>query len=254
MVNNIFKEFNSAIKQKYTLIYLVCTVALVILANTAVVGFRLIYGDNEGTFAYNLLEYATWCFIIPYYSCIFISDIAFGKEYPVQSHIEVSPLRLYFTKLIVSILLAAVFLIAAFAFLIGITALFQIRDGGLQGYMIKGFTRKMVIAIPLWFAGVGIANMCLFTHRKKKFAFVSFAVITVVIPRLVMLFAAEPFRWAAFRTLRVYTITQNMSLIPYPADPSRNVPLTIALGIVYGIIAIAIGCISYLRCGDDKEK
>lgn len=243
MIKDIICEFNTAIKRKYTLIYLLSIGALVILANTAVVAFRLIYGENEGTFAYNLLEYATWCFAIPYYSCIFISDDVYDKGLLVKSQEVVSTLRLFVTKLIASILLAAVFLIVAFAFLIGVTALFQISDGGLAGYMILGFTSKMVLAIPSWFAGVCFANMCLFIFTKKNSAFITFFMITLVIPRVIMFFAAEPFRIAAFRFLRKFTITQNLSLIPYPADPARSVALTISLGIIYGLIACAIGVI-----------
>lgn len=251
MFKTVITEFNTALKRKYTLIYLISLAALVILANAAVVGFRLIYGDNEGTFAYNLLEYATWCFVIPYYSCIFISDIVFGDKYPSEVLGKSGSVRLYFSKLIASIMLAAVFLIAAFGLLIGVTALFQISAGGLEGYMILSFVRKMVIAIPLWFAGVCFANMCLFSFPKKKTAFVIFAIIVLVIPRIIMIFAAEPFRIAAFRVLRVYTITQNISLIPYPADPARNIPLTIALGIIYGIFAMFVGFVVF--CVKDKD-
>lgn len=240
MIKETVFEINRAFKKKYTLYYLLSLAALVILANTAVVAFRLIYGENEGTFAYNLLEYATWCFVIPYYSCIFIADIVYGKGL-TELKDNNSFIKMYITKLIASIVLAAVFLIAAFAFLIGVTALFQISDGGLSGYMILGFTRKMVLAIPSWFAGVCFAIMSLFVFSRKKIAFIVFFVITLVIPRIVMFFAAEPFRIAAFRLLRKYTITQNISLIPYPADPARSVPLTIALGIIYGFIACVIG-------------
>ena len=247
MIKDIFTEFNTAIKRKYTLVYLLSLAALVILANTAVVAFRVIYGDNEGTFAYNLLEYATWCFVIPYYSCIFISDIVFDKGLPAKSQESSVPFRLYITKLISSILLAAVFLVAAFAFLIGVTALFQISDGGLKSYMILSFTNKMVLAIPSWFGGICFANASLFIHSKKKNAFISYFIITLVIPRIIMFFAAEPFRIAAFRFLRKFTITQNISLIPYPADPSRSVPLTIALGLVYGLIACAVGIVFYAK-------
>ena len=252
MFKKIVKEFNTAIKQKYTLIYLISMVALVILANAAVVGFRLIYGDNEGTFAYNLLEYATWCFVIPYYSCIFISDIVFGPKYPSDTLPKNESVRMYFSKLIAALMLAAVFLIAAFVCLIGITALFQISDGGLKGYMILSFVQKMVIAIPLWFAGVCFANMCLFVFPKKRNAFIAFATIVLIIPRVIMMFAAEPFRIELFRILRVYTITQNISLIPYPADPARNIPLTVGLGIIYGLFAVFAGFVIF--CINDRDE
>ena len=246
----IFHEFNRALHRRYTLFYIIGIFALCLIANAAVVGFRTIYGTNEGTYAYNLLVYATWCFVIPYYSCIFIADAIFGKDYPNpmikdKNTNGLSRTQLYLSNLIAAVLLAVVFVVIAFIFLLATTALFQIKDGMITGYEIRDFLKKMVIAVPLWIAGISMGNMFLFMFEKKRWAFVGYFTVTLVIPRLIMLFAAEPFKWAVFRFLRTYTITQNFSLIPYPADPARNVPLTIALGVIFTIISTVIGCVYY---------
>lgn len=246
----IFHELKCALKRRYTFIYIIGIFALCLIANAAVVGFRSIYGTNEGTFAYNLLVYATWCFIIPYYSCIFIADAIFGKEYPNPMIRDkdtngLSRTQLYLSQLFASVLLAVIFVLVAFVFLIATTALFQINDGPISSYEITDFLQKMAIAIPLWIAGISMGEMFLFMNEKKKWAYVGYFVVTLIIPRTIMIFAAEPFKWAIFRFLRAYTITQNFSLIPYPADPSRNVPLTIALGVIVTVISTVIGCVYY---------
>ena len=81
MFGYIINDFKRAIRSKWSKIYFFGTVGLILLANIAVICFRFIYGSNEGTFAYNVFEYASWCFLIPYYSCIILASIAFGKDY-----------------------------------------------------------------------------------------------------------------------------------------------------------------------------
>lgn len=250
MISNILREFKTAFKRKYTLAYVIGILALCVIANAAVVGFRMIYGTNEGTYAYNLMVYATWCFVIPYYSCIFIADMVFGKEYPnpyIKDNFtkNLNRTQIYLSKLFAAILLAVFFVVVAFLFLLGTTALFQIKDGFVAGYEIKDFLDKMCIAIPLWVAGIAFGMMFLFICEKKKFAYLGFFILTLIIPRGIMELAGEPLRLAPFRAIRTYLITQNFSLIPYPADPARNVPLTIALGFIYAIIATVIGCVYY---------
>ena len=252
MIKNILSELKKSLGQKYTYMYFAGIIILVLIANIAVVAFRIIYGANEGTYAYNLLEYATWCFIIPYYTCIFIADIGKGEKYPDPcikngTTSGLSRSQMYLSKLIVSFIIGIIFMIVAIIALLGITSLFQLRDGGLTSYAVSDFFEKMFIAMPIWYAGVSFGMMFLIIFEKKKYAMLSYFGLTLVIPRIIMFFAAEPFKIAVFRLIRKYTLTQNMSLIPYPADPSRNVTLTIVLGLLYGTIATVIGCICYNR-------
>lgn len=249
MVKNIFLELKNAISRKYTVIYVLCIAALIVIANVAVMAFRAIYGANEGTYAYNLIEYATWCFVIPYYTCIFIADIVMsgvslkGKK-TSQNDNGVSN---YLSKFVASLLLGVIFVVIAVIALLAITSLFQIKDEPVDLISISDFLEKMFIACPLWFAGVAFGSMFLVMFARKRNAIISFFVLTLVIPRIIMIFAAEPFSIPIFRFIRTYTITQNFYLIPYPADPARNVGLTVALGIIYGVIATVIGCICYSK-------
>ena len=250
MLRFICSDLKSIFARKDTYMYLAGTVILILIANIAVMSFRFIYGANEGTYAYNLLEYATWCFIIPYYSCIFIAHIVMGKSYPNPNIKDkntsgLNRTKIYLSKLIACIIIGAIFMIFAMFALIGITSLFQLGDGGLTAYAIKDFLGKMVIATSVWYAGVSFGIMFLFIFENRRQAYLWFAVLTIIIPRFIMFFAAEPFRIGVFRLVRKYTLTQNLSLVPYFADPSRNVPLTIALGVLYGTIATVIGCICY---------
>jgi len=250
MIKYIARNLERALRRRYTLAYMLGIVALCLLANIAVVGFRMIYGTNDGTFAYNIIDYATWCFVIPYYSCIFIADIVFGKIYPnprIKDNItkNLKRTQIYFSKLISSLIMAIIFLIAAFLILILTTTVFQYSDGTMQWWVVEDFLLKMCLALPLWLAGISIANMCLFMTKNKKKAFVNFFFLTLLIPRTIMFFAAEPFEWIAFKTARVYLISQNFSLLPYPADPERNVLLIILIGILYMVIANVVGVIAF---------
>lgn len=256
MIANIRSEMNMAVKRKFTRWYALGIVALVLIANIAVVAFRIIYGANAGTYAYNLLEYATWCFVIPYYSCILIADIVFGNEAGYlegakEDSSKVARFKVYLSKLVTALALGAVYAVFAIIALVLITTLFQIRDARLSWYSISDFLGKFAIALPLWYAGVSFGMMFLFVFSKKRYAYIAYFVLTLLIPRVIMMFAAEPFLIHFFRIVRSYTLTQNFSLIPYPADPSRNVVLTIVLGLVYGTVSNVIGCIA---CSKKKYK
>lgn len=250
MLQYITRDLKTVAHRRFALAYVIGIIALCLIANTAVVGFRMIYGTNDGTFAYNLIEYATWCFVLPYYSCIIIADIVFGKAYPnprIKDKItkNMSRTQIYLSKFLTSLILAVIFLIIAFLFLMGTTTLFQLGDGTMQTWVVKDFLDKMWLALPLWVAGISIGNMCLFITKHKKKAYIIFIIITVAVPRIIMFFAAYPFEWALFRNIRRFLISQNFSLLPYPADPNRSVPLIIGIGIGYSILANVAGVIAF---------
>lgn len=252
MFQYIVRDLKIAFQRKYTYAYVIGIFALCLLANIAVVAFRSIYGTNEGTYAYNIIEYATWCFVIPYYSCIFIADMGFGKSYPnpqIKDKVTKNMSRgmIYFSKLITETILAVCFLLIAFLLLISITTVFQFKDGTISVYSIKDFVSKMLIAVPMWIAGVSIGNMFLFMFENKKKAYIWYFVITLIIPRIIMFFAAEPFMIGVCRFIRTYLISQNFSLLPYPADPARNVTLMVVLGIADIIISSIIGLVAYYK-------
>ncbi|HAG68472.1 MAG TPA: hypothetical protein DCL38_00700 [Lachnospiraceae bacterium] len=252
MVKNILNEFQKGLRSKGSRLYILGILVLCVLANTAVVAFRTVYGSNEGTFVYNILTYATWCFYIPYYTCIIISDIVFGREYPSRENNAclkegLNPVSAYLVKLFASILLAFVFMLVTIVVFFSVTELFHMSEGSSMLSEILDFLEKMLFAIPLWLAGIGMGNMFLFMFDKKPRAYAAYFLVTVVLERGIMLLAAEPFKLKLFRFLRTFTVTQQFSLIPYPADPARNIPLTVFLGFFYLILSTCAGIYCFSR-------
>lgn len=261
MFKYILSDFKRGIRSGWAKIYFFATLALILIANIAVISFRFIYGSNEGTFSYNVFEYASWCFLIPYYSCIVLAIMAFGSDYirPQKRGIKLGvpksdgtddvvmlkPWQLYVSKLIAAMLMAMVFLVNAFVLLYVITAIFHFNEGLILWGVVKSFLEKAALAVPLWFAGISFAIMFLFMFERKWKAVVGFVILTIIIPQIIRIFSLDTFKFEFFRSIRTFTITQSFGLIPYPSYPDRSVPLIIAIGLIYGIIAMVIGICSY---------
>ena len=241
MFKYISDDFKRAMRSKWTVRYMLAALAAILLANIAVICFRFIYGSNEGTFAYNVFEYASWCFLIPYYSCIVIAHIAVSGSRPS----DMKPWQYYISKLIEAVMMAACFFVAAFAALYAVTALFHINEGIIPWMVIKLFLDKAALALPLWFAGICFAIMFLMLADKKQLAYLYFAILVVVIPQCIRIFSLDTFKSGFFRAIRRYTITQSFGLIPYLSYPERNPALIVSMGILYGLAATVIGLILY---------
>ena len=169
----IGSEVKNALHRKYVFWYVAGLIVLCILANLSMIGFRTIYGMNDGSFGYNLIIFAEGVFAIPYYSSIFIADIVFGKEYPDprirdKATIGLNRMQLYLGKFAAQLILAFLFLVVAVVGFIGITFLFQFNDGTIDSLTILDFMEKVIVALPLWIAGVAMGNMFLFLFRNKK--------------------------------------------------------------------------------------
>lgn len=254
MLKYIFEDFDTALRRKSAYVYFIGIFVICITANIAVIAFRSIYGSNEGTNAYNVMEYAAWSFIVAYLSCILIANTVFGSEYPVPKDAPcikqgtTGRIQVYLSKLLSSVMLASVYLVVTFVVLVATTALFHVRDERtLDLYAIRVFCEKMFLALPLFLAGISFAVMFLFIFKEKWKAFVGFYIVTFGIPRLIILLAGDSFNIPFFKTLRTYTISQSFTLIPYPSSPDRNVPLIIALGLIFTAISVAVGIIIYSR-------
>ena len=245
MFGYILNDFKRAIQSKGAKIYFFGTVGLILLANIAVICFRAIYGSNEGTFAYNVFEYASWCFLIPYYSCIILAVTAIGRENIRPRKEGLKPWQIYVSKLIETVMLAAVFLVIAFVLLYVVTWIFHMNEGIIKWPIVWLFLKKAFLSLPLWFAGISFAIMFLFIFKERWMAYMGFAAITVIIPQLIRIFSLDSFKLGFFRAIRRYTITQSFGLVPYPSYPERSVPLIVAIGIVYGVAAMVIGIIVY---------
>lgn len=248
MNKTIANGFLRAVRSKGAKYYLAGTLALILLANIAVICFRFIYGSNEGTFSYNVFEYASWCFLIPYYSCILIGMIVLGKRSgSSDDDRSLNPALLYVSRLITAILLAALFLVAAFVLLYVITTLFHLDEGFVLWGIVKSFLQKAALALPLWFAGISFAMLFLQVCDKRVKAVLGFVVVTVIIPQAIRILSLDSFKFEVARTIRRYTITQSFGLLPYPAYPERSPALIVTLGLVYGFIALIIGVILFAK-------
>lgn len=250
MSKYIFHELDKAILSKAARIYFAGIFILCILGNLAVVGFRTIYGTNEGTYAYNIMEYAAWSFIVPYLTCIMIVHMTFGSDYP-NPHIKdgltagLNRTQIYLCKLAAAILLAFIFLVICFVALVSFTALFQMKDKTLSADAIRIFCDKMFLALPLFLAGICFGTMFMFGFRVRKKAYTGFYLVTLVVPQLILFLAKDPPGLAPFKAVRPYIISQCFRLIPYPSSPERSVPLIIGLGFFYAAVSTAVGIIVY---------
>lgn len=240
----IGSEVKNALHKRYTLGYILGIVVLCVLANLSMICFRSIYGMNDGSFASNLIIFAEGFFAIPYYSSIFIADIIFGKEYPDprirdKSTIGLSRTKLYLGKFFSILVLALLFMIVAIIGFIGITFLFQFHDGTIDLWTILDFLEKVVVALPLFVAGVAIGNMFLFASRNKKQAFIGYFITILVIPRLIMFLAAEPFVLPPFTYITKILITPEFNALQFYF--TMNAKKDYILGIVYTLLACGIG-------------
>lgn len=248
----IVNEVKTALRRRYAYAYVGGIIILCLLANIAMICFRTIYGMNDGAFGYNLIIFAEGVFVIPYYSSVFIADIVFGKEYPNprikdKATIGLGRLQIYLGKFIAQLTVAFVFLLLAVVAFIGITFLFQMNDGTIDFMTISDFLEKVLVALPLWVAGVAIGNMFLFAFRSKQKAVTFFFLTVLVIPRVVMLLAAEPLQWPPFTWITQILITPEFNALQFyfTMNSSKNY----LLGFIYTVIACIIG----IRCFNKKE-
>ncbi|NBH83960.1 hypothetical protein D7X88_13585 [bacterium C-53] len=246
----IGSELKNALRRRYVLCYVAGMIILCVLANLSMICFRTIYGMNDGAFGYNLIIFAEGVFAIPYYSSIFIADIVFGKDYPDprirdKATIGLSRTKLYLGKFAAALILSGLLLVIAVVGFIGITVLFQLNDGTIDALTILDFIEKVVVAIPLWVAGVAMGNMFLFLYRRKRKAFIAFFIVVLAIPRLIMFFAAEPFKLPPFTWITNILITPEFNALQFFF--TMNYKKILLLGTIYTVAACAIGITGYRK-------
>lgn len=248
MFSYIKRELQNVFKKKETLITAISIVFICLLANLSVMAFTLIYGsDRDGVLGSNVLAFASWCFVIPFYACIIFAAIVFGKEYPnpyIKDKItkNLSRTQIYLGKYLTTVILAMVYMVETFVFLMITTRLFH---SDISSYDVTLFVTNMAISIPLWLAGIALADLCLFAFKDRKKAYITFVVGVILIPRIIMFLAAEPISFAPCVAIRTILMAQSFGHIPYPADPARNVPFIIAEGFIYTIVALTAGIVIF---------
>ena len=245
----IANQVGQTLKQKGVLYYLLSAAVLCVAANVSMLAFRTIYGINDGSYGYNLLLFAEWCFVIPYYSTIFIAQIVFGKECPnprIRNKVTIGLKRfhLYLGQFFAEVIVAACFFIAACALFIGITYLFMFADHSIELWAIGDFLQKAVIAVPLWIAGLAISHMLFYVCKKKRYAYGLFTLFVGILPRVVILFAAHPFEIPVMMWLKDYILlTPRFNELPY--FYTLNIPQIIVASMIYTVLACAVGIFAY---------
>lgn len=245
----IADQVGQAIKRKGVIYYVISVVALCLVANISMLAFRTIYGINDGSHGYNLLLFAEWCFVIPYYSTIFIAQIVFGKECPNpriknKFTIGLSRAHLYLGQFLAEIIVAVCFFLTACISFIGITYIFMFADHSIEAWAIWDFLQKALISVPLWVAGISVSHMLFYTCKKKRYAYGVFGLFVVLIPRVVMFFATEPFHIGVFEWIRDYILlTPRFNELPY--FYTLNIPQIVILSVIYVVITCAVGVYSY---------
>lgn len=247
MIKYISREVKAAFKLKMAMVLAICVVGICLVANLAVMAFTLIYGSNiDGVLGSNVLAFATWCFPIPYLATILFAVMVF-IQYPdphIKDNItkDLSRTTIYLGKFISALAISLVYMLLAFVVLLITTRIFH---SDITSYDVKLFIENMAVSVPLWIAGISFGIMFLFIFTEKKKAYIGFYILTLVIPRIIMFFAAEPFSLKPFIVLRKFLMSQSFSHIPYIADPDRSVPVIICQGVVYTIISCIVGIIYY---------
>lgn len=238
------REAYRAVRRKYTVAYIIAMLAMCLLANIAMACFRSIYGMNDGAYASNLIHFAKATFVIPYYSCIFLADIVFGKDYPNpyikdRATKNLNRLQLYLGKFLATIALGAVLFVITFLLMVVTTAVFSIGAGTIDFYTIKNFLDAATLAFPLWMAGISIGHMYLYCCDNKKKAFILYFITVLAIPRLIMLLSFESIKLQPFPMLNELLITPEFQALQFFHTMDRAGCWI--KGIVYTVISLVIG-------------
>lgn len=251
MLRYIWYEFKRALKSAWSLKYITGIIAVCIVANLAMIAFRdYVYGTNDGTYGYNIIMFAGGFFWLPYYTTIFIADIVFGRTYPdpfIKDSITKNLRRpkLYIGKLIACWLMLLVYVVLSFLFFIGISTLFQLSTGTLSADVVREFAVNVLCATPLLAAGCSLGMMCLYSMDKKRNAYILFWILTILIPRVIMLLGAEPLSISVFKLIKDrFLLTPQFTTLQFFA--SRDVPLILITSSVYIILSTLTG--GYIFC------
>ncbi len=250
MLHYGIREFQRALKTRNVKFYVLGIVIVSVIANLTIIAFRnYVYGTNDGTYGYNIIMFAGGFFWIPYYTTIFISDMVFGKEYPdpfIKDRFtrRLRRSHLYLGKLIASWMMLIILVILAAIIFIGISTLFQMSTDSLSMDVTADFAVNLACAMPLFMAGCAIAMMCLFAFMQKKKAFLAFWIITIIIPRIIMILGAEPLSIRAFKFMKdKLLLTPQFTTLQFYA--SRDVPLIIITSVTYIALTTVAGIIVF---------
>ena len=252
MVYYIYSEIKRTLKERSALIFLLGIIAASVLANLSIIVFRdVIYGTNDGTYAYNIIMFAGGFFWLPYYFMIFVADMVFGKTYPDpylrnRANLKLRRYQMFLGKLISEFILVILYSFAALLIFLGISFVFQMSAGPMEMSIVKDFVENLFWAVPLFIAGVSIGNMFLFMFYDKRKAFAAYFIFTIVIERIIMILGAEPFSVFICKWIKDHVlITPRFTELQFFA--TRDIPKTMILSAIYIVITAITGCICFLK-------
>ncbi|MBO6111547.1 MAG: hypothetical protein J6P45_00665 [Lachnospiraceae bacterium] len=259
MIRYIQNELKQSLRRREAVFYLIGIIAACVLANLSIIAFRdMLYGTNDGTYAYNIIMFAGGFFWVPYYTMIFIADIVFGKTYPDpylrnRANMGLRRYQMYFGKLITCYIVLLLYVAAAFVLFLGISFLFQMSAGEMEASVIRDFALDLVYAFPLFMTGITIANMFLFMFYDKRVAYAAYFGLVIVLERLIMIFGAEPFSIGGFKWIKdTLLITPQFTTLQFFA--TRNMPKILVTSIVYIAVSAVTGCICFLKKDTAKRR
>ena len=245
MAYYIKTQLGRSLTDKYFRVFIIGILVAVLVANLSMTAFRdIIYGMNDGTFAYNLIMFAKGFFWLPYYALIFVADEVLGPSYPDprlrdKSTIGLNRRDIFIGKLITEVLLLlCLALFATVAFLV-ITPVFQVHDGTIDISVILDFLEAVVLAMPLFLAGLSRANMFCFVFTPRKKAFLMFFLFVVLIPRVIMLLATDNIAFPPAIFIRNFLLTPQFQELQFYA--TRNVPKVLISSVIYIVLSSIYG-------------
>ncbi len=252
MVYYIYSEIKRTLKERSALIFLLGIVAASVLANLSIIVFRdVIYGTNDGTYAYNIIMFAGGFFWLPYYFMIFLADMVFGKTYPDpylrnRANLKLRRYQMFLGKLISEFILLIFYSFAALVIFLGVSFVFQMGAGPMEMSIVKDFTENLFWAVPLFMAGVSMGNMFLFMFYDKRKAYAAYFILTIVIERIIMILGAQPFSVPVCKWIKDHVlITPRFTELQFFA--TRDIPKTLILSMIYIAVTAVAGCYCFLK-------
>lgn len=252
MVYYVYSEIKRTLRERTALMFLLGIVAASVLANLSIIVFRdVIYGTNDGTYAYNIIMFAGGFFWLPYYFMIFIADMVFGKTYPDpylrnRANLKLRRYQMFLGKLIAEFIMLIIYAVAALFIFLAVSFLFQMGAGPMEMSIVWDFAQNVLFAIPLFMTGVAFGNMFLFMFYDKKKAYACYFGLVIVLERLIMILGAESVSLAPCKWIKdTLLVTPRFTELQFFA--TRDVPKTVTLAVIYIAAASLVGCMCFLK-------
>ena len=113
--------------------------------------------------------------------------------------------------------------------------------------VILDFLEAVILAMPLFIAGLSIAVMFCFALTPRRKAIAAFFIFVVALPRLIMLLATDGIRFLPAVWIRNILLTPQFQELQFFA--TMNVPKVIISSVIYIVLSSVYG----VYCFEKKE-